>query len=139
VLTKDAGETISIGHLLRSPGCVNTGTLFTLIVLAKLIVLLQLPLSTFVNVITASTVILDTVTSSVPVAGSVTGLAGVPVTPEYETISPAVPLMVKVPEEPLHTSPLLVIVGDVGTDLNETVTFCETLSQVVVEFFITTL
>jgi hypothetical protein len=96
-------------------------------------------LSTFVNVITASAVIFDTVTSIVPDGGSVTALAGVPLTPEYEIISPAVPVIVNVPVEPLHTSPLLVKVGAVGWDLNETVIGVEALSHVVVVFFATTL
>jgi hypothetical protein len=39
-------------------------------------------LSTFVKVITASAVIFDTVTSIVPEAGIVTGLAELAVTPE---------------------------------------------------------
>jgi hypothetical protein len=80
-----------------------------------------------------------TVTSIVPEAGRVTGLTGNPTTPEYETISPAKPVIVNVPVEPLQTSPLFVSVGAVGIDLNDTVTFCETLSQVVVVFFTTTL
>jgi hypothetical protein len=129
VLTNTAGATLSVAHLLITAGCVNTGILLTFIVLATLITLLQLPLSTFVNVITASAVIFDTVTSIVPDAGSVTGLAGVPITPEYEIISPAVPVIVNVPVEPLHTSPLLVRVGVVGKDFNETVPLTELLEQ----------
>jgi hypothetical protein len=82
VLTNTAGATLSVAHLLIGAGVVNTGALFTFIVLGTLITLLQLPLSTFVNVITASAVIFDTVTSIVPDGGIVTGLAELAVTPE---------------------------------------------------------
>lgn len=139
LLTNAAGATLSVAHLLIGAGVVKTGILLTLIVLPTLITLLQLPLSTFVKVIVLVAVIFDTVTSIVSEAGIVTGLAGVPTTPKYETLSPAVPVIVNVPVEPLHTSPLLVKVGAVGWDLKETVTGVAALSHVVVVFFATTL
>jgi hypothetical protein len=80
-----------------------------------------------------------TVTSIVPETGRVTGLTGDPTTPEYETISPAKPVIVNVPVEPLQTSPLFVSVGAVGWDLKDTVMGVEALSHVVVVFFATTL
>jgi hypothetical protein len=82
VLTNTAGATLSVAHLLIGAGVVKTGMLLTLIVLPTLITLLQLPLSTLVKVIVLVAVIFDTVTSIVPEAGIVTGLAELAVTPE---------------------------------------------------------
>jgi len=80
-LTKTAGATLSVAHLLISDGLVNTGMLLTFIVLTTLISLIH-PLSTFVNVIVVFELTFKTVTSILPDAGIVTGLAGVPVVPE---------------------------------------------------------
>jgi hypothetical protein len=82
VLTNADGATLSVAHLIIAAGWVNTGILLTFIILATLIPLLQLPLSTDVNVIVVFEVTFETVTSILPDAGIVTGLTGVPTTPE---------------------------------------------------------
>ena len=55
-----------------------------------------------------------TVTVTVPPAPIVTGLDGEPVTPEYATVLPAVPLMVNTAFCPEHIGLLLLTVGKFG-------------------------